>query len=102
LSKYIGCGPLPSAEWWDPKLKGRIVFPEWRVLREYLRAVQETRMGNSDKAACYRTMLRFTVRHSPKMVRAVVIATEQYFNSLVGWSEEDPPPLKRPEPQASK
>lgn len=87
LSRYIGCGPLPSAEWWDPKLKGRIVFPEWRVLREYLRSVQETELPAGQKLACYRTVLRFAVGHSPKMVRDVVIATEQLVNVMLGIAD---------------
>jgi glycosyltransferase involved in cell wall biosynthesis len=102
LSKYLGFGPLPSAEWWDPKLKGKIVFPEWRVLREYLRAVQEAELSAAEKAACYRTVMRFAIRHSPKMARDLIIATEQCFNSLLGLSEEDPPPLNRASPEVTK
>src|SRR3954447_7503777 len=89
LSKYIGCGPLPSAEWWDPALKGKIVFPEWRVLREYVRSVQETAgLTPVQRLACYRTLSFFTLRHSPKMTRDVIIATEQYVNSLLGIADD--------------
>jgi glycosyltransferase involved in cell wall biosynthesis len=88
LSKYLGCGPLPSAEWWDPRLKGKIVFPEWRVLREYIRAVQESKLPVSQKLACYRTLLLFAMRHSPKMARDVVIATEQLINHTLGIADE--------------
>jgi glycosyltransferase involved in cell wall biosynthesis len=89
LSRYIGCGPLPSAEWWDPRLKGRIVFPEWRVLREYIRAVQDTdTLTSSQKVACYRTLGFFTMRHLPKMGRDVVIATEQLVNLMLGITDK--------------
>ena len=88
LSKHLGCGPLPSAEWWDPSLKGRIVYPEWRVLREYVRAVQETDLPLAQKLACYRTMTRFALRHLPKMGRDVVIAAEQFVSGMLGISEE--------------
>lgn len=80
LSKHIGCGPLPSAEWWDPKLKGKIVFPEWRVLREYYRAVQESPLADDQKKECYQMLRRFALKHSPKMGRDLVIAAEQAVN----------------------
>jgi hypothetical protein len=89
LSKFLGCGPLPSAEWWDPSLKGRIVFPEWRVLREYIRAIQETDdLGAADRFACYRKIALFTLVHSPKMARDLVIAIEQVINSALGIADE--------------
>lgn len=91
LSKLLGCGPLPSAEWWDPSLKGKIVFPEWRILREYTRTIQESpNLTSSQRFACYRTMVWFALRHSPKMLRDVVIAIEQKINSLLGIADEQP------------
>jgi glycosyltransferase involved in cell wall biosynthesis len=88
LSKYLGCGPLPSAEWWDPKLRGKIVFPEWRVLREYIRAVQESDLPASQKFSCYRTLSLYALRHIPKMGRDLVIATEQLVNVMLGIADE--------------
>jgi glycosyltransferase involved in cell wall biosynthesis len=84
LSRYIGCGPLPSAEWWDRSLKGRIVFPEWRVLQEYLGAIQQTPFPASEKPACYRALALFSLRHLPKLGRDVVISVEQMINSMFG------------------
>jgi glycosyltransferase involved in cell wall biosynthesis len=88
LSKYIGCGPLPSAEWWDPTLRGKIVFPEWRVWREYLRAIQETPMPFSQRLACYGSMFNYSSRHSGKMGRDLIIAAEQWINSKLGITEQ--------------
>jgi hypothetical protein len=90
LSKYLGCGPLPSAEWWDPSLKGKIVYPEWRVLREYLRAVQETDLPAAEQLACYRTIALFAARHSPKLARDLLIASEQLFNLVFRIPDEEP------------
>lgn len=83
LSQYIGCGPLPGAEWWDPKMKGKIVFPEFRVLREYWRAVSNASIPARDKLACYRVLSWFGVNHIPKMGRDLVIATEQAATKAV-------------------
>jgi glycosyltransferase involved in cell wall biosynthesis len=88
LSKYLGCGPLPAAEWWDPRLKGKIVFPEWRVLREYIRTVQDSELPAAQRFACYRTLSAFTLCHLPKMGRDVVIATEQFINRMFGIGDE--------------
>lgn len=95
LSKYIGCGPLPSAEWWDPNLKGRIVFPEWRVLREYIRVVQEAGLTKSEAAQCYGAVAWFAIGHSPKMGRDLLIALEQVINRALGLSGGDPADLTR-------
>jgi glycosyltransferase involved in cell wall biosynthesis len=85
LSKYIGCGPLPSAEWWDPRLKGKIVFPEWRVLREYLRALQDNdTLTPGYRFGCYLAWARFAIGHIPKMGRDLVIGTEQFINKILG------------------
>lgn len=94
LSKYVGCGPLPSAEWWDPTLKGKIVFPEWRVLREYIRAVQESPLQDDQKKECYHMLRRFAVKHAPKMGRDLAIASEQAFNKMVlKFSRKSSPPV---------
>jgi len=84
LARYLGAGPLPSSEWWDGSLRGKIVFPEWRVLGEYVRAVRETRrLTAAEQLAGYGALGTFTLRHLPKMGRDVVIAAEQYVKLLV-------------------
>jgi glycosyltransferase involved in cell wall biosynthesis len=83
LSRYLGCGPLPSAEWWDEKLRGKIVFPEWRVLGEYARAAYETdSLSPGGRAACYAVLAGFMLGHVPKLGRDVIIAAEQSINLL--------------------
>ncbi|WP_428937695.1 glycosyltransferase family 2 protein [Fontivita pretiosa] len=83
LARYLGYGPLPAAEWWDPRLRGRIVWPEWRVWREYLRAVRETDLPWGQKLACYGAFALYTIRHTPKLARDVLIAAEQFINRLI-------------------
>ena len=92
LSKYIGCGPLPAAEWFDPKLKGKIVFPEWRVCREYLRAIQETPLPPGTKLACCGAWLLYSIRHVPKMSRDLIIAAEQFTYRVLRLSDDPPTP----------
>jgi glycosyltransferase involved in cell wall biosynthesis len=81
LARLIGCGPLPGAEWWDPAMRGRIVFPEWRVLREYVRALCEAEhLGGARSLACTAVLAGFALRHVPKLGRDVAIAAEQFVN----------------------
>jgi glycosyltransferase involved in cell wall biosynthesis len=90
LARFLGGGPLPSAEWWDPRLKGQIVFPEWRVLREYTRAVQESCLPARQKRACYRAVACFGLRITPKLGRDAIISCEQMINALLGWRGDSP------------
>lgn len=92
LSAYIGCGPLPPAEWWDITQKGKITFPEWRVLAEYILAVKESTVEGTERALCHLSLARFSIMHIPKLIRDLVIATEQGLCRLVGGSLTPPPP----------
>jgi glycosyltransferase involved in cell wall biosynthesis len=44
------------AAWFDPKNAGRLVFPCWRILREYLRAVNRAPIGFAQRRRCYRVI----------------------------------------------
>ncbi len=93
LSRYLGCGPLPPSEWWDQSLRGRIVFPEWRVLVEYFRAVKEAAdLPASKRLLSYAVLGLFTLRHLPKLGRDVIIATEQIINVMLskGYHRNSP------------
>lgn len=76
LSKWIGVGPIPPAEFWDPSTLGTIVFPEWRILSEYFRSLRIAPLSPRERSRCRLPLLRFTMRHMPKLVRDVVIACE--------------------------
>ncbi|MBC8109196.1 MAG: glycosyltransferase family 2 protein [Anaerolineae bacterium] len=76
LSRWVGLGPIPPAEFWDPSKAGKIVFPEWRILGEYLRSIQLAPNTFSERAMCHLTWLSFAFGHAPKLVRDVVIAIE--------------------------
>jgi len=81
ISGYIGVGPLPSAEWWDASLKGKIVFPEWRVMHEYFRAVAELPISAGDRTLCRLALVPYVARHVPKLTRDLLIAAEQVLRT---------------------
>ena len=97
LSGFLGTGPLPSGEWWDASLKGKILFPEWRVMQEYYRAVAEIPLSAGDRLRCHRSLAVYVLLHTPKLARDLVIAAEQFLRSI--WSRAaslaDPPRCPR-------
>jgi glycosyltransferase involved in cell wall biosynthesis len=78
LSEWLGVGPLPNGEWWDERLKGKILFPDWRVMQQYYLAVAQTRLSLYDRITCHLVLAAFVVKHVPKLVRDVLIAAEQF------------------------
>lgn len=40
------------AAWFDPRLKGRVLFPQWRQLLEYLKAVFNAPLGTTIRMKC--------------------------------------------------
>jgi glycosyltransferase involved in cell wall biosynthesis len=79
LSAWLGVGPLPNGEWWDESLKGKILFPDWRVMQQYHLAISKTRMGLFDKISCYIVFAMYVVKHVPKLVRDLLIGSEQFL-----------------------
>lgn len=74
--RYLGSGPMPPDSWWDPTYAGRVVWPEWRLLRGYARAVADAPMTAAERARCRRVLARFAAHHAPKLVRDVLIGGE--------------------------
>jgi glycosyltransferase involved in cell wall biosynthesis len=77
LHKYIGAGPVPPLEWWDPSKKGVIDFPEWKIAKEYLVAVRDAPIDIRDRLLCLLEMLHWLVMRWPKLGRDLLIAAEQ-------------------------
>lgn len=76
LSRWIGQGPVPPAHFWNPALKGRINFPEWRVWLEYLRSPALADLGLAEAVMSRLALLGFTARHLPKLARDTIIGAE--------------------------
>jgi hypothetical protein len=56
LSKWVGVGPIPPPQFWDPSLAGKITFPEWRILLEYVRSIHRAPLSAAERARCYATL----------------------------------------------
>jgi hypothetical protein len=102
LVQWVGCGPLPSYEWWDASKKGKIVFPEWRWLWEYYKAVNDTPMRFVEKFASYGVLAVLTLKFVPRLGRDVVIGAEQLFNRITGFGPKPHAPAPAPAPVAAE
>jgi hypothetical protein len=75
VCKWLGVGPIPPAEFWDPKKKGKINFPEWRILGAYVGSLRLAPTMR-ERAMSALALGRFTLKHGKKLFRDVVIAIE--------------------------
>ena len=89
LARLIGPGPLPPPEWWDASKKGRITFPDWNLVRQYIRAVGEIPMPVSDRLRCRLHLGRWLVKYWPKLARDVAFASEKLLWGTVGNGHSD-------------
>lgn len=80
--KLLGIGPLPPTEWVDPSRKEKMNFPEWRIVYEYLRSIDFYPIGRNQKIACYLSVAYWTLTNWLKLVRDLLIATEQFLMGL--------------------
>ena len=77
LSRWIGAGPLPPAEWWDASKKGKMVFPEWNLLAEYWSAIGEVpALSLADRSRCRLWVCVWLVRNWYKLARDLALAAE--------------------------
>jgi hypothetical protein len=77
LSRYIGNGPLPPPEWWDPSQTGRITFPDWRLLYELCNSVAEAPLKPTQRLRCNLSIAQWLLKYWPKLARDVIFAGER-------------------------
>ncbi len=98
LRGWLGVGPIPPPEWWDASLKGRVVWPEWRIAHEYFRSIDLVRVPAKQRPACYACYFYWLLRHTPKLTRDLIFASEKLLSHLTSKSDlpnhpESQPPL---------
>jgi hypothetical protein len=80
--------PHEAVAWYDPKQAGRLIFPEWRLLREYLAGIRRAPLSGRERMPCYIEMARWFVRHRQELLRDLLIAVERVpgIGPMIGWS----------------
>jgi len=74
---------MPPLEWWDPKRRRNVTFPQWRQLAEYLRLVGRAPLGVADRARCSGVILRWVLRDHRRYVKDLVIAADQLLCNVL-------------------
>jgi glycosyltransferase involved in cell wall biosynthesis len=98
LSRIIGHGQLPPAEWFDPKYIGKITFPEWRLAWEYLTSVQYGDVAVSERVLVAGSVVKRQLIHKnwARMARDFLMAGDMMAAQM--WEKmSDPYSPQRPE-----
>jgi len=69
---YIDWGSRMS--WFNPAWKGRIVFPHWLQLFDFVRTIQRVPLPMSERLRCYRTLGEWVLTYGRKMAKDLVVA----------------------------
>ena len=77
------------AEWFDPAMKGRLVFPHWRMLREYLRAVSHVPMARRERWWCWGYMGRWVIWYRRRLWGNLVEVMKNGTMDLKGGAERN-------------
>ncbi len=93
LARFLGQGPVPPSHWWNPDLKGKLVFPEWRILHEYANSTRYADLSLAQAIACKVRVAAFTIRCMPKLIRDVLYAVEHL---ILGEPNRQPPTAPPP------
>lgn len=80
LTRPLGPGPWPPAEFWDHAMAGRITFPEWHLLARYARSVRRAALPAPERLRCWAALGVLVARSLPKLGRDLAVGLEQ-----AGW-----------------
>jgi hypothetical protein len=76
LARWLGPGPLPPPEWWNPKLAGQICFPDWNLLRQYAKSIWIVPLTSGQRLGCHLVLGEWMARYWMKLARDVAFAGE--------------------------
>ena len=69
--------PHEAVVWYDPKQAGKLIFPAWRLLREYLAAVRRATLSPGQRVRCHLSIARWLGRNRSDLLRDLRIAAER-------------------------
>jgi glycosyltransferase involved in cell wall biosynthesis len=89
------------AAWFDPAMRGKILFPRWRRLLEYLRAAKRAPLSQAERIRCYMQIGRFVLSPSKlggmagDLLKAVKLALRVFGKHVSGSVSVDDNSLRR-------
>jgi glycosyltransferase involved in cell wall biosynthesis len=69
--------PHRAVVWYDPRRAGKLIFPRWRILKEYLAAIRRTPISTLERLHCLALMPRWMRDNVDKLSGDLVRATER-------------------------
>lgn len=60
--------------WFDPKLRGKRIFPYWRQLKEHLAVVREAQIQAADKFSCYRAIAFWFFKRRRELIKDLILS----------------------------
>ena len=69
--------PYLAVAWYDNRLEGRLIFPAWRLLREYTQALHRSPISPSDYPRHVGELLRWSRRNQSRLVNDLHVAAER-------------------------
>ena len=81
LSSHPSQTEYDLAVWFDPNKKGGMVFPRWRRLAEYIKAIIRAPIGFSEKIICITSLGQFIFKPEKwvGLLNDIIIASKQRF-----------------------
>jgi glycosyltransferase involved in cell wall biosynthesis len=71
---YDARRPHEAVVWYDPRQAGKLIFPAWRLLREYLAAVRRAPLSAGERARCHLLIGRWAMRSRRELLRDLQLA----------------------------
>lgn len=68
--------PHRAIVWFDPKMAGKLIFPSWRILAEYMAGINRAPLSWRDHLLCYSELAKRIKNHQQDLVRDLIIATK--------------------------
>jgi len=87
---YDARDPHRAVAWYDPKQADRLIFPAWRLLREYLAAVRRAPLPPGQRVRCLASIGQWSGRTRAALLRDLQIAAagrKGVGPLLAGWYE---------------
>ncbi len=81
-SVQVNPDPAIRAAWFDPKMRDRIVFTEWRQMYELHAAISRSPLPASEKLKCYFQMLRRINRRKKYLSKELFSAAHQVLGAV--------------------
>jgi glycosyltransferase involved in cell wall biosynthesis len=68
--------PHQAVAWYDPKKVGKLIFPAWRLLVEYIAGIHRAPLSWHERILCYVEIAKWLRDRRQELIRDLVTATE--------------------------